>query len=148
MPNAPPMGNQKNSKGGGAINPRTGKRIAPPKEVPPSLQQQVYLASLEREKEEKAEIQAKQDYLQLYGEHKSVPSLIAPPLAREMPGPNRPIGYRPRSRSPINDELDNLSPRSRGGTPMARPVNSAGLQIGVPLMGRETRDGLAKRVNV
>ena len=136
----------------GAINPRTGKRISAPKEIAPSLQQQVYLASLERERKVKEELEAKQDHLQLYGEHKEIPVLQPPASPKEMPGPDRPIGFRPRSTSPINDELDNLSPRSRGSSAQAprqgRPVNSAGLQIGVPLMGKETREGLAKRVSV
>lgn len=196
VPNAPPTkggkgggsGNNNNNNSdnnnnteAGAINPRTGKRVAPPKEVPPSLQQQVYLASLQREREEAAELQAKQDYLQLFGSQKETPQVrraSSPPAAP--PGPGRTLGGlgggggslslsgRPRSQSPINDDLDNLSPRSayasRGGTPaqydgpgqsrqisgagLRQGVGGGGLQIGVPLMGKETREGLAKRVNV
>ncbi len=168
VPNAPPKAGKgnNNTKDAGAINPRTGKRVAPAKEIQPSLQQQVYLASLEREREEAAEMKAKQDYLQVYGELRETPQLrppSSPPAAP--PGPGRSMGRfeRPRSRSPIDDELlDNLSPRSayasRGGTPAQyendqRQISSAGtgtagLQIGVPLMGKETREGLAKRVAI
>ena len=136
---------------GAKINPRTGKVIMPVKPAEPSLQQQVYLASLKREEEAKAELLAKQEYLQLYGEQQVVPPL------RPISNPPGAPANRPRSGSPMNDDMQ-FSPRSvgtnggeRGSTPnqpIARPVNSAGLSIGVPLMGKQTRAGLQNRVNV
>jgi len=133
----------------------TGK---PSKGPPMSLQQQVYLAELERERAAAQELQEKKDFLQLYGEHQDVPPMpgITRPNSVHVPNLSKDI-RRPRSQSPINnDDVDvsrGASPRSiaSGGShnrPQARPVNGAGLQIGVPLMGKQTRDALSQRVNV
>jgi len=122
-----------------------------------SLQQQVYLAELERERAAAQELQEKKDFLQLYGEHQDVPPMPGVTRPNSVHVPNL-IPGRARSRSPINnDDISRGgSPRSLasggggGGSarPMARPVNSAGLQIGVPLMGKQTRAALSERVNV
>jgi len=161
--------NEANGTSGAPIKPKnTSDSTAPPrvfpkgtgkpaKHPPMSLQQQVYLAELERERVAAQTLQEKKDFLQLYGEHQDVPPMpeVTRPNSVHVPNLSKDL-RRPRSRSPINndnlDESRGASPRSLTSSgssrPIARPVNSAGLQIGVPLMGKQTRDALSQRVNV
>lgn len=135
----------KGGRGGGS-NSVTGKK-SERKEPPMSLQQQVYLAELERERIAATELQAKKDALKLYGEHQDVPPMPGPIKPNAVYVPSIAPRGRSRSRSPVNDSPRSLH-SSASNPRTARPVNSAGLQIGVPLMGKQTRDGLAQRVNL
>jgi hypothetical protein len=148
----PPLG-----PGNGSQKPGARKQQEKKEPAQMSLQQQVYLASLERERAEAEEIREQQEYLQLYGSHQEVPPM--PALVGAIPihlpttvQPGFGFGNRGRAPSPMNDEDILLSPRSNMSSAIAtasykvRPVNSAGLQIGVPLMGKQTRDSLSQRV--
>lgn len=159
--------NEANGTSGAPIKPKdTGDSTAPPrafqkgtskpasKGPPMSLQQQVYLAELERERKTAQELKEKKDYLQLYGEHQDIPPMSGAIKSNSVQVPKVRHG-RSRSRSPINDDVDlsrGCSPRSlasgESARPTARPVNSTGLQVGVPLMGKQTRAALSERVNV
>ena len=157
-----------NSSGNGMAFQRPGGK-PPRKETHMSLQQQVYLASVERERLDAQELAEKQEYLQLYGQQQEVPPMPAlvgvipshPPV--RMPGGSQSFAQgdgRARSTSPINDNLppsENVSPRSNVSSSQfrVRPVNSrggggegGGLQIGVPLMGKQTRESLSQRESV